>query len=176
MRSLLLFLSLAILSFSSCGQKDKKIVEEKPAKQEFVFPEKPIGWVSDFEKILTQSQVDFLDSIIQLHEKQTTNEIAVATYEPDTSDIKTIKDFDKFSSALFNKWGVGKKDKNNGVGILISIKFRKIRIETGLGLEAKLTSTESKNIIDTIILPEFKKEQYFSGILNGLNAIFKEIE
>ena len=153
MRSLLLFLSLAILSFSSCGQKDKKIVEEKPASQEFVFPEKPIGWVSDFEKILTQSQVSYLDSIIQLHEKQTTNEISVVTYEPDTSDIKTIKDFDKFSSALFNKWGVGKKDKNNGVGILISIKFRKIRIETGLGLETKFTNAESKKIIDTVILP-----------------------
>src|SRR3982751_4570223 len=107
MRSVLLFLSLAILSFSSCGQKDKKIVEEKLAPHEIVFPDKPIGWVSDFEKILTQSQVNYLDSIIQLHEKQTTNEIAVVTYEPDTSDIKTIKDFDRFSSALFNKWGVG---------------------------------------------------------------------
>ena len=175
MRSFPVFLIGLLLSYSSCGQKNKKVIEAKPSVVSSNFP-KAIGWVSDFEKILTTSEINYLDSIIQLHEKKTTNEIAVVTYKPDTAIIKTMQDFDKFSLELFNEWGVGKKDKNNGVGMIISTSYRKIRIETGPGLVTKLTNAESKNIIDTIILPEFKKADYFNGIAKGLEAIFNEIQ
>jgi uncharacterized protein len=72
--------------------------------------------------------------------------------------------------------GVGKKDKYNGIGILISINLRKIRIEVGYGLESKLTDEEAKKIVDTIIIPEFKNGNYYLGTLYGLKAILKEIE
>jgi len=132
--------------------------------------------VSDFDKIFTIDEAVRLDSIINAHEVKTTNEIAIVTLSLDSFQIKTPKDFDKFSLSLFKKWGVGKKDKNNGIGILISTNLKKIRIEVGLGLESKLTDQEAKKIIDLIILPEFKNGNYYIGVLKGLQQVFIEIE
>jgi uncharacterized protein len=170
-----LFIILA-LSLSCCGQQDKKTGQKKVTGTDLVIPEKPIGRVSDFERIFTPVQVYYLDSIIASHEKITSNEIAVVSYALDSTRIKTADDFDKFSFLLFNQWGIGTKDKNNGVGILISENLRKIRIEVGKGLQTKLTDQEAKAIIDTIIVPEFKMGAYFTGISKGLDAIIREIQ
>lgn len=167
------FFIIFSLSLPCCGQKDKK---EPVSSYQSLIPEKSIGWVSDFDSVFTLSEAVYLDSIIKRHEMQTTNEVALVTLQLDSFQVKTIEDFDKFSLSMFKKWGVGKQDKNNGIGILISINLKKVRIEVGYGLESKLTDVESQKIIDTIILPEFKKGAYYAGTLNGLNAIFKEIE
>jgi uncharacterized protein len=174
MRHFILYIAVFI-SFSvvGCGQNEKK---EKTVDDKFIFPEKPIGWVSDFEKKFTPNEIAFLDSLISKHEEETTNQIAVVTYQLDSNLIKTDEDFDEFSLQLFKKWGVGTKEKENGIGILLSPNLRKVRIEVGYGLEAKLTNQEAKMIIDSIMIPEFKKEEYFKGVANGLNAIIKEIK
>lgn len=141
-----------------------------------LIPAGPIGWVSDFEKTFTAEQVNFFDSVIARHEKETTNQIAIVTIELDTISIKSIDEFEQFTLQLFNQWGIGQKDKANGVAIIFSKKLGKVRIETGFGLEAKLTNAEAKLIIDSLIIPEFKKANYFEGTLNGLQEIIKEIQ
>lgn len=155
-------------------KQKKNSKDTLPARS--IIPEKPIGWISDFDRVFTLNEAAYLDSLINNHEIQTTNEIALVTLQLDSFQIKTPEDFDKFSLTLFKRWGVGKKDKNNGIGILISINLRKIRIEVGYGLESKLTDVEAKKIIDTIIIPEFKNGNYYLGTLYGLKAILKEIE
>lgn len=141
-----------------------------------LIPAKPIGWVSDFEKVFTDEQIKTLDSIIAKHEEESGNEIAIVTLALDSVTIKSVNDFEQFTLTLFNQWGIGKKQKNNGVGIIISQKLKKIRIEVGYGLESTLTNAEAKTIIDSIILPEFKRSNFFEGTLKGLQEIIKEIQ
>ena len=169
---------LILFFFPCCGQVDsiKKETEERDRIFGSLIPAKAIGWTSDFDNVFTKQEIIYLDSIIGKHEEQTSNEVAVVTLQLDSTSIKSSKDFDEFSLALFRKWGVGKKEKNNGIGILFSRNLRKVRIEVGYGLESKLTNQEAKNIIDTIIVPEFKKSNYFGGIANALKEIIKEIE
>ncbi len=171
--SLILF--VCFLSVSCKGQKTD---EEKDQVDSFglFIPKEPIGYVSDFDKIFLPAEIVFLDSIIINHEKQTTNNIAIVTYNLNSSLIESQEDFNKFSLTLFRKWGVGTKNKNNGIGILVCQNLRKIRIEVGYGLERKLTDEEAKKIIDDIIIPEFKRSDYFKGVSKGLEAIIKEIE
>ena len=76
---------------------------------------------------------------------------------------------------MFNAWGIGEKGKNNGIGVHMSPNLKMIRIEIGYGLNIKLTDEEAKQIIDRIIIPEFKNGNYFIGISKGLKAIFNEI-
>ena len=175
-RILFCSLILTTLLFLSCRQKDKKTNNQLFNSFESIIPERPIGWVSDYEYVFRTHEIAYLDSMIANHNKQTTNEIAVVTLMLDTFSIKTPKDFDQLSRSLFNKWGIGEKDKKNRVGILFSIKLSQLRIEVGTGLETKLTDEEAKKIIDTIIFPEFKNASYFTGISKGLEAIFKEIQ
>jgi uncharacterized protein len=179
-RNLVSLIVACSLCLCSCGQNKKANGGEQvstdsiPVKRSI--PIRPTGWVSDFDQLLTAEQVKVLDSIIATHEKETGNEIAVVTYQPDSTQLANAGSFEKFSLDLFNQWGVGKKDKNNGVGLLISSSLRKIRIETGKGLLSKLTDEEAQTIIDTILVPAFRNNDQFAGVMKAVQAIINEIK
>ena len=136
------------------------------------FPARPLGWTSDFENIFTSEQINELDSTISSFEKETKNEIAIVTID---SSSTNKEEFDNLILTISNYWGVGKKGLNNGITIGISIGLRKIRICNGYGIEAKLTDAETKKIMDDIILPEFKKGNYFAGTKNGVLALMHKV-
>ena len=136
------------------------------------FPVRALGWTSDYEHIFSTDQISELDSIISLFEKETTNEIAIVTID---SSWTTKEKFDSLILTIANNWGVGKKGINNGIVIGISTGLRKIRINNGYGIETKLTDAETKKIIDDIILPEFKKGNYFDGTKSGLLALMQKV-
>lgn len=162
-RFLLLFLLTTLtLNLIFC-QGDKKI--------NFKFPE-PIGYVNDYEKIFSDEQIDSLTSIIKKHQEKTTNQIALVTIDS-FAPYKTLFDY---SLDLFNTWGIGTKEKNNGVAIVFGKNIRQIRIMVGYGLEKKLKDEEAKRIIDDTIIPEFKKGGFYTGIKKGLLEVIKEIE
>ncbi len=136
------------------------------------FPKKALGWTSDYDHIFSRDQISALDSIITSFEKETTNEIAIVTIE---SSWTTKESFDSLTLAIANNWGVGKKDKNNGILIGICTGLRIIRIQNGYGIEAKLSDAETKKIIDDFIIPEFKNANYFEGTKKGLLALMQKI-
>ncbi len=138
----------------------------------FHFSEKPLGWTSDFEHIFSSDQINELDSIISKFEKETTNEIAIVTID---SSWTTKETFDSLILKVGNDWGIGKKDINNGIVIGISTGLRRIRISNGYGIEAKLTDAETKKILEDLIIPEFKKGNYFEGTKNGLLALIQKV-
>jgi hypothetical protein len=80
------------------------------------FPVRALGWTSDYEHIFSDNQVIELDSIISRFEKETTNEIAIVTID---SSWTTKESFDSLTLAIAKNWGVGKKEKNNGILILL---------------------------------------------------------
>ena len=141
------------------------------AQGDFKFPDK-IGLVNDFEGIFTNEQISELNGIISNHEKETTNQIVIVSIKS-FAPYETLFDY---SLKLANYWGIGQKVKNNGVAIVFGKQIREIRIQVGYGLEKKLKDEEAKRIIDNVIIPEFKKDDYYNGIKKGLVAIIKEIE
>jgi len=139
--------------------------------KDFEFPE-PIGYVNDFEKLFTESQIKELTEIIVNHANETTNQIAVVTID----NYQPYETLFQYSYELAETWGVGQKDKDNGVVIVFGKKIREIRIMTGYGVENLLKDEEAKFIIDSTIIPEFKKGDYFLGIKKGLLEIIEEIK
>jgi uncharacterized protein len=157
---------------SSCGLFDKSQTEEKyeVVTEKSIFPE-PIGYVNDFENILTQEEEIELTNIIKEHEAKTTDQISIVTLK----SIEPYKSIDDYSLNLANYWGVGQKEKNNGVLIALGKNLRKIRIQNGYGIVERLTDEETKEIIDKIMIPKFKTDDYYQGILEGTNAIIEEL-
>ena len=149
---------VAIKSFAQETEIDKNL-----------FPE-PIGYVNDFENILTDEQEAELTKFLTVYEQNTSNEVAVVTL----SSIKDYTNFDQYAIDLSNLWKIGKKDKNNGLTIVFSKSLRKIRIVTGFGTKKKLTNEICKQVIDKIIIPEFKKGEFYDGILLGLAELMKK--
>lgn len=133
---------------------------------------KPIGYINDFQNIFSPSERNSLDSLVKAFEKETTAEIVVVTLN---KEFAPAEKFDSSVTALFNSWGIGKKEKNNGVLIAICNDYRMIRISNGYGIEAKMTDEKTKQIMNTIIFPEFRKQEFYEGTRKGILAIMKEI-
>ena len=70
-------------------------------------------------------------------------------------------------------WGVGGKKNNNGVVLLISVEDRKLNISPGYGLEKSLPDLTCQQIIQNIIVPNFKGKDYYRGIEEGTDAIIQ---
>lgn len=157
----------------SCGlfnksQKDKPFT---PKTENAIFP-KPIGLINDFENILTEVEEKELTAIIKEHESKTTDQIAIVTL----TTLEPYENINDYSFDLANHWGVGQKDKNNRVLIALGKNLRAIRIQNGFGIEKRLTDTETKKIIDELMIPEFKVNNYFLGLKKGVEAIIKKLE
>lgn len=125
------------------------------------------GWVTDMADILSDETETKLDSLITDLEATNGTEIAVVTV-PDTASAATPK---AFATELFNYWGIGKANTNNGVLFLISVGDRRVEIETGSGLQTILPDAEVKEIIDTKITPQYKQGNYDRGTLKGTQAL-----
>lgn len=129
---------------------------------------KPTGWTNDYEEIFNDNEEQQLDSVISAFEKETSAQICIVTLDT----ISTSKEkFDALALHIANVWGVGQKDKNNGVTICISKGHRRIRICNGLGIEKILSDKDTKEIIENDFIPKFKEGEYFQGTFNGLVAL-----
>lgn len=134
----------------------------------FDIPARPNAFVQDYAKMLSPEQVKNLENKIESFEKNTTNEIAVVTVP--SLDGDTIENL---AQEIFTKWGIGKKDKNNGVLLIVSLADHKARIHTGYGVEGDLTDIGTSYIQNDVLIPAFKNGDYYTGI-NG--AVDKMIE
>ena len=125
------------------------------------------GWVTDMADILSDETETKINRLITDLEQSNNAEIAVVTVL-NTEPSATPK---AFATELFNYWGIGKADVDNGVLFLISVGDRRVEIETGSGLQTILPDTEVKEIIDDKITPQYKKGNYNRGTLNGTKAL-----
>jgi uncharacterized protein len=122
--------------------------------------------IVDTTGTLTQDQKNKLAESIAASRAKSSNEIAILIIPTIGND--SLEDY---SIRVARDWGIGTKDKNNGVLLLIAKDDRKIRIEVGYGLEGALTDARSSQIIRNVISPDFRNEKYFEGISAGLNSI-----
>lgn len=134
-------------------------------------PPKPQGIpVVDSTNTLNDQQKQALAATIDGERKATGNQIAVLMIP--SLDGEALEDY---SLRVARGWGIGQKDRNSGVLLLVAKNDRKLRIEVGYGLEGALTDARSSQIIRNRITPEFKAGKYYEGIAAGLDGIVKAI-
>jgi uncharacterized protein len=131
------------------------------------------GWINDFANILADDEIKKLDSIVSNYEKKSTVEISVVTLD---STYTTGDNFDNYSLVLALKWGVGKKEKNNGILIAMSPDLRRIRIRNGFGIENIVSNAETQQIIDEISLPQFRNGLFYEGLKLTILELIKKLE
>ncbi|MGH6658864.1 MAG: TPM domain-containing protein [Sphingomicrobium sp.] len=135
------------------------------------FP-KLTGRVVDDAHLLTPAQIVDLTSKSEALEAQSGRQLVVATVP--TLQGRTIEDY---GYQLGRAWGIGAKDKDDGVILLVAPKERKVRIETGYGARVFLTDAMSSIIIRNSILPYFKRDppDYGGGIIAGADRIITQM-
>jgi uncharacterized protein len=126
--------------------------------------------VIDQANILSTATKSELKILLAKHESETSNQIVVVT-------LKSLEGYEiaDYGYQLGRYWGIGQKDKDNGVLLIIAPNERKMRIEVGYGLEGTLTDALSRYIISQDIAPFFKQDDYDAGVLNGTKAIIQTL-
>ena len=126
------------------------------------------SYVSNPDAILDASTVLQLDTLLRSLEEQTSVQVAVVALN--SIGEVTIEDF---AQQLFSQWGVGNKEKDNGLLVLLVNDLRTIRFHTGYGLEGVLPDITCKRIQREYMVPEFKKGDYNAGVWAGLLQVDK---
>ena len=120
---------------------------------------RPTGYVNDQAGLLSPATRIEIDALLTEIEQRTGAEIAVVTVE--TVSPSTIEDY---ADRLFQQWGIGKKEKDNGVLLLVAVKDRGVRIEVGYGLEGAIPDADAAGIINRVLLPSFRRGDFEKGI------------
>ncbi len=136
-----------------------------PARAEYKAP-KPYNFVNDFANLISDNNETKLNSLLKEVSTKTRAQIAVVTLS--SLDGYPIEDV---GLSIGRQWGVGQKDKNNGVVILVAPNERKMRIEVGYGLEGAIPDSKAGRIRDELMIPEFKKGNYETGIIYATEKI-----
>ena len=124
--------------------------------------------VYDYANMLSPEELSLLSQKLINYSDTTSTQIAIAIIESlNGNDISML------AAEKAHDWGIGQKGKDNGIFIVISQKDRKINISTGYGVEHLLTDYKSKEIIDNVITPNFKNQQYYKGLDQATNIIFE---
>lgn len=129
------------------------------------------GRVVDQTGTLTSEQVAALDGTLQAFEQRKGSQIAVLivpTTEPET--------IEQFSIRVAEAWKIGRKKIDDGAILVVAKDDRRLRIEVGYGLEGALTDVTSKRIIDEIITPKFRQNDFAGGISAGVDRIIGVID
>jgi uncharacterized protein len=159
--SILLLTVVALLASAQPAQNFSfdKIVSNSP---------NPPKLVNDYADVLTADQRQVLETKLYEFDNTTSNQITVVIVP--RLDGKDVADA---AIELGRKWGVGNKKSNNGVILLVSVEDRKLNISPGYGLEKALPDLTCQQIIENIIVPDFKGNDYYAGISQGTDAIMQ---
>lgn len=136
--------------------------------QDIPEPPNPLRLVNDYTNTLTADQKSQLERKLVAYNDSTSNQIAVVI-------IPSLNGYESadYAIKLGQKWGVGQKDKRNGIVFLVSMNDRKVFIAVGYGLEGAIPDAYARRITSTIVKPEFKAGNYFKGIDDGTDALIK---
>lgn len=135
---------------------------------QFTIPEKPKHQTSVYDAVslLSASQRNSLEQKLLRYSDSTSTQIVVAIIASTEGE-----DINFLGAQWGQQWGIGQADKDNGVLLLLAREDRRVAISTGYGVEGALTDLMSRRIIESVIVPEFKKGNYYRGLDQGVEAI-----
>ena len=122
--------------------------------------------VNDYANILSNNEENALEHKLVAYDDSTSTQIAVVTIESLNGN-----EISGYSFQLAEKMGIGRKDKNNGILILVAMKEHKMFIATGYGMEGVVTDALAKRIVENYMKPNFRNNDFYKGIDEATTVI-----
>ena len=142
------------------------------SQAQFEIPKKPSLQTSvyDYIKLLSKNQKRSLENKLIRYSDSTSTQIVIAIISSTEGENIAY-----LAANWGEKWGIGQAGKDNGVLVLLAKNDRKVNISTGKGVEGRLTDALSRRIVETRIIPEFKRGDYYKGLDAGVEGIFEAL-
>ena len=127
-------------------------------------------YVNDMAGVLSAEQEKSMVSAAEQLAKQTGAQVVVLT-------VTTLdgKDITEYALEVARAWGIGDKEKNNGVLILLSTGDREVRVEVGYGLEGCLPDGKTGRLIDEYAIPYYAQNDFASGTVQLFHAVMNVV-
>lgn len=122
--------------------------------------------VNDFANVIDAENAAKMEALAREVLQKTGTAVVVAT----VPTIGENEDYNMYANGLYKAWGIGKKGEDKGVLIFLTVKERKIRIETGYGVEGILPDGRVGEILDKYVVPFLKEGNYGKGLYNAMYA------
>lgn len=142
-----------------------------PAAAKVDFPARPDGPVYDGADILQPVDEQLLDARLREYNQRTGRSLVVATVPSLREDT-----IENYAVRLFEAWGIGGSETDQGLLLLVAPNERKVRIEVGYGLHQYITDILSGRIIRNDITPRFKEGDYAGGINAGVGKLVEQLD
>jgi uncharacterized protein len=136
-----------------------------------VIPPKPDRYFSDYAGVFSKEAASRFNEQLAQFERETSDQVVVAIFPKMQSD----SDIADYTQRVAQAWGVGQKERRNGVVLFVFIQDRKMFIQVGYGLEGALPDITAFDITEYKIKPHFRTGDYEAGIAAGIDSIFKAI-
>ena len=157
------FLSTFLLIFALTAFAKSYTVDEVPNVQ----LTDSTKLVSNPDGIISSAAETQINQMLLNIRRQTSCQVAMVLID----DMAGDTDIDNFATDLFTKWGIGKKDKDNGVLIVVAKDAHKYVIRTGYGTEGVLPDVVCGRIGRRILAPAFKENDFDGGLINATKTI-----
>jgi len=136
-----------------------------------VIPPKPDRYFNDYAGVVSKQAADRFNEQLAQFERETSDQVVVAVFPKMQSD----SDVADYTQRVAQAWGVGQKDRRNGVVLFAFIQDRKMSIQVGYGLEGALPDITAYDIRANHIQPYFRNGDYEAGLATGIDLISKAI-
>jgi uncharacterized protein len=136
-----------------------------------VIPPKPTGYFNDYAGVVSKEAAHRFNEQLAQFERDTSNQVVVAVFPKMQSD----SDVADYTHRVAQAWGVGQKERRNGVVLFVFTGDRKMFIQVGYGLEGALPDITAFDITEYHIKPYFRVGDYEGGLATGIDVICKAI-
>lgn len=126
--------------------------------------------VTDKVGMLTENQRDALENVLKDYETRTGSQVAILLISKTEPEA-----IEQYSIRVFDAWKLGRKGTDDGVLLVVARNnppaLRRLRIEAGRGVQGSLTDAQSKRILQDVIAPHFRQNDFYGGLTAGVAAI-----
>ncbi|MCB9691241.1 MAG: TPM domain-containing protein [Alphaproteobacteria bacterium] len=129
-------------------------------------PRRRDAWITDLADVLPPDVEASLDVRLAAIERDLGAEVAVVTVPSADGEVPKA-----YATALFNRWGIGKRGANNGLLVLLVMDARRLEMETGYGLEPVLPDSWLGGMQQRLMVPAFKEGRFGDGVVAGVEAV-----
>ena len=136
-----------------------------------VIPPKPDRYFNDYAGVVSKSAALRFNEELAQFERETSDQVVVAIFPKMQSD----SDIADYTQRVAQAWGVGQKERRNGVVLFVFVQDRKMFMQVGYGLEGALPDITAFDITEYKMKPRFRNGDYEGGIATGIDSIFKAI-
>jgi uncharacterized protein len=127
------------------------------------------GRVTDVARVLSEADRERLNSLLARYERETSHQIGVLLIPSLCGET-----IESFSLRVANSWKLGQKGLDNGILVTMAMKERAVRIELGVGMERFISNATAQSIINSSMVPAFRKGDYAGGLQAGLKQLMSE--